>query len=354
MPRRPRSVRTFVLYVVALLREFRITLLILLAALVLGSTLYGLNPAEFAAKGIPLNTFNALYASWMALLAQPINSPPTVWYLGILVGCYPILGFIVIGEGVVRLALLMVSRRHGRKEWMKVMASTYRDHVVLCGIGHLGIRVLEQLKNAAVPVVAIEKDEAGQFVAAARELNTPVIIGDMKEDRTLVDAGIPHASVVVIATNNDIANLEVALDSRRLNPSIRVVMRLFEQSIAQKIAGAFLVDVAFSASTLAAPIVAAMSLGTRVLSSTVIAKIPHVTAEVTLTAGGQFTGSTVAQAERAFCCRILARTPANAPLQLPPDGGAVLCEGDLIVVHTPSAQLATLAAAAQGEAMLAS
>ena len=28
---------------------------------------------------------------------------------------------------------------------MRVMASTYRDHVVLCGIGHLGIRVLEEL-----------------------------------------------------------------------------------------------------------------------------------------------------------------------------------------------------------------
>jgi len=59
------------------------------------------------------------------------------------------------------------------------------------------------------------------------------------------------------------------------------VMRLFEQSIAQKVSNAFLVDVAFSASTLAAPIVAAMSLGAaRVTSSSLIAGIPHVSVEL--------------------------------------------------------------------------
>src|SRR5215475_7714672 len=47
--------------------------------------------------------------------------------------------------GVVRFALLMVSRRRGEKEWMLVKASTYRNHVVLCGLGHLGYRVLMQL-----------------------------------------------------------------------------------------------------------------------------------------------------------------------------------------------------------------
>ena len=30
------------------------------------------------------------------------------------------------------------------------MASTYRDHVVLCGLGHLGLRVLEELREACV------------------------------------------------------------------------------------------------------------------------------------------------------------------------------------------------------------
>ncbi|NJL18652.1 MAG: hypothetical protein HC938_17335 [Nitrospira sp.] len=42
--------------------------------------------------------------------------------------------------------------------------------------------------------------------------------------------------MIVIATNDDMANLEVALDARRLNPKIRVLMRLYDQQIAAKIA----------------------------------------------------------------------------------------------------------------------
>ena len=92
-----------------------------------------------------------MFASWMAMLAQPINAPPTNWYLNLLCGIYPVIGFVLIGEGVVRLALLMSSKTPGEKEWTRVMASTYRDHVVVCGVGRLGIRVIEQLVAANVP-----------------------------------------------------------------------------------------------------------------------------------------------------------------------------------------------------------
>ena len=155
-----------------------------------------------------------------------------------------------------------------------------------------------------------------------------------------------RSRAVIIATNDDMANLEVALDSRRLNPNIRVVMRLFEQSIAHKIKNAFLVDVAFSASTLAAPMVVAMSLGAKVLSSTVIAGIPHVTAEVTVEAGSELADKRVEDVERGYCCKLLARTPTDGPTQLPAESRTVLRPGDTLVVCTPGSQLTTISAAA--------
>src|SRR5207253_761275 len=114
---------------------------------------------------------------------------------------------------------------------------------------------------------------------------------------------------------------------------------------------AFLVDVAFSASTLAAPIVAAMSMGTKVLSSTLIANIPHVTAELTLEPSSAMTDKSVESIEREFGCKVLARTPAGAPTELPPDTRSTVRAGDALVIHAPSAQLATLASAARGTAL---
>ena len=245
-----RDVRTLTLYTWALLREFRWTLLTIILAVLLGGALLWITPLPTLGGRRP-GALLALYGGWMSLFAQPL-APPETWYLAIVQGVYPLIGFVVVGEGIVRFAMLMISRRRGEKEWMKVMASTHRDHVVLCGIGHLGFRVLQQLLARNAQVVAVEKEDHGKFVAQARAMDIPLLIRDMKDDDTLIEAGVPHARVIIIATNDDMANMEVALDARRLNPSIRVVMRLYDQQLASKIKDAFHVDHAFSSSALAA------------------------------------------------------------------------------------------------------
>jgi voltage-gated potassium channel Kch len=199
-------------------------------------------------------------AAWLAMFGEPMLSPPETWYLALLIGLYPLLGFGLVGEGIVRLSFLVLSKKQGEREWMIVKASTYRDHVVLCGLGHLGYRILLQLLERGAHVVAIEKDPSAPFITEAQATGTPVLVRDMKEDQALIDAGIAHASVIVIATNDDLANLEVALDSRRMNPGIRVVLRMFDQRIADKFKDAKLIDEAFSSAALAAPVVADLTM----------------------------------------------------------------------------------------------
>jgi len=350
-PSRRRRVRrrsrayVAVLYFLAILREFRWTLAIFFAFVAAGTVLFAITPHDALGHRRP-SLLLAAYCTWMAMLAQPVYNPPETWYLTAITGIYPVLGFVLIGEGIVRLALLMVSRRQGEREWMRVMASTYRDHVILCGLGHLGYRILQQLTVAGVSVVVLEKNKAGRFVSKAKEeTSTPILIRDMKEDQALLDAGVRHARAVVIATNDDMANLEVALDSRRLNPGIRVVMRLFDQEIASKLAGALSVDVAFSSSSLAAPMVAAMSLETKVLSSSVIAGTPHVTCEFTVAGDSPLAGKRVDHIEQGYSARVLARLPKGGPPQSPPSPAMVVEAEDTLVVHTAAAQLATLSAA---------
>ena len=287
------------------------------------------------------------------MMAQSNLLPTTPWYVQVVFAIYPLLGLILVGEGVVRLALLLTSKRDGEKEWMRVMASTYRDHIVLCGVGHLGYRVLQQLIESKVAVVALEVDPNGRFVNNAKALGVPVLIGDMKDDQRLIEAGVPHARVIIIATNDDMANIEVALDARRMNKKIRVLMRQFDQQIAAKISGALMVDVAFSSSSLAAPIVVAMSLDSKILASFTVGGVPYVTAEVSPEAGSALVGKKIAEVEKSFNGRVLARTPhsagagAAAATQSPPPQDAALSAGDTIVIYTEYARLAALAAGAK-------
>ena len=255
---RRHDARTAVLYAWALLREFRLTLLLIGIAVALAAAVFLNSPQT----GEPLTFGRALYAGWAALLNQSIV-PPATWYLGLIGGLYPLIGLALIGEGLIRFVLLMSSRQRGEKEWMRVMASTYRDHVVLCGVGHVGYRVLQRLAESGAAVVVVEMNATGRFVGPARASGVPLLIRDMRDDTALVEAGVPHARTIVIATDDDMANLEVALDARRMNAHIRIVMRLFDQQIAAKLKSAGIVDEAFSASALAAPVIAEMALATR-------------------------------------------------------------------------------------------
>ncbi|HEV8290746.1 MAG TPA: NAD(P)-binding protein [Tepidisphaeraceae bacterium] len=342
-PRRASRPKLASLYFLALLHEFRWTLLCLLLAIVLGAALYAITPQEQLSGRRP-SLSTSLYGGWMALLAQPIYAPPEAWYLKLVTGLYPIIGVLLIGEGIVRFALLMISRKHGEKEWMRVMASTYRDHVVLCGLGHLGARVLKELHSAKIPVVVIEKDQEGRFLTLARELAVPVLLRDMTEDQALIDAGVAEARVIIIATNSDMQNLEVALDSRRMNPKIRVIMRLYDQQIASKISSAMMIDAAFSSSALAAPMVAAMAMNANVLGSSMIAGVPHLTCELKLPGDTRLAGQRIDKIEADENVRILARTPSAGKTDHLPQGADLVQGGDTLVVHLPSDRLSSLSA----------
>ncbi len=342
---RRRTALATALYVRALLREFRTTLSCLGLLIILAAFLHFVAPANQLDPPQRIGVGDSIYAGWMALLAQP-RFATCPWYLKAVYGIYPVFGLTLIGEGVVRLALLIISKRQGEKEWMQVVASTYRDHVILCGLGHLGIRVLEQLVASNAATVVLERSAANPFLTAAKTMRVPVLIRDMKEDEALIDAGIEHAAAIVICTNHEMTNLEVAIDARRMNPDIRVVMRLFEQQLASKIAGPLSIDAPFSSSSLAAPIIAAMAFKARVLSTISIGGVPHVTAEVTVDRGCALEGRKITDVESIYFSRVLARTPMDGTLQSPPVMGHALMAGDGLVVHTSAEQLPTIAGAA--------
>ncbi|HLP00256.1 MAG TPA: NAD-binding protein, partial [Fimbriimonas sp.] len=55
------------------------------------------------------------------------------------------------------------------------------------------------------------------------------------------------------ATNDDAVNLSISLAAKEINPNLRVVARLFDDRFAEKVQSATEVDIALSASRIAAP-----------------------------------------------------------------------------------------------------
>jgi voltage-gated potassium channel len=331
--------RALLLYGLALLKEFRWTIVLLAGVIAVSTLVRSVTPLRDL-QGHPPGFGGALYAAWIALVGQPTDNAAEPWPVLALDAVSPLVGLVLVGEGVVRFGLLMVSRRRGEKEWMKVMASTYRNHVVLCGLGHLGFRILEQLLARGEEVVAIERDPSSRFMPQAKDTGIPVLVRDMKEDQALLDAGIASARAIVIASNDDMANLEVALDARRMNPEIRVLMRMFDQQIATKIRSAFAVDVAFSASALAAPVVAAMVGNTPVLASFKVSEVGFLTVELTVPRA--LVSLSVAAVEERHQVRVLALTRAASHTPQLVTGEVVLAESDRLLLAGPAERVTAL------------
>jgi Trk K+ transport system NAD-binding subunit len=139
-------------------------------------------------------------------------------------------------------------------------------HVIVCGLGNIGFRVVEELVKYGERVVVIEQAKDSRFVTTARRLGVPVLIGDATVSAVLDQAHAVQARAVIAATSDDLVNLEVALTVRELNPTQRVVLHLSDPTLAQTFREAANIRLALSIPTLAAPAFVAALFGDRVQS----------------------------------------------------------------------------------------
>jgi Trk K+ transport system NAD-binding subunit len=120
------------------------------------------------------------------------------------------------------------------------VARRLRGHVVVCGLGQVGVAVARDLQRRGIPVVAVDP---GGCDDQHRELHLrcPVISGDATRAVVLVRAGIDRARALVACTSNDALNLEVGLaaqdtvELRRADRPLRLVLRCFDPDLARRI-----------------------------------------------------------------------------------------------------------------------
>jgi Trk K+ transport system NAD-binding subunit len=76
-----------------------------------------------------------------------------------------------------------------------------RGHVVLVGLGAVGMKVLEGLLAAGQEVIVIERMEGNRYLGEARALEAPLVIGDATMTRTLDSVNLSNAAAVAILTS---------------------------------------------------------------------------------------------------------------------------------------------------------
>jgi Trk K+ transport system NAD-binding subunit len=256
----------------------------------------------------------------------------------------PVLGLTVILEGILYFAGLVRDRRRYERSWCVIMAKSMTDHVVLVGLGRLGWRAFRLLRDIGAPVVVIEADAAHPLLEEVRRDGSPLIVGDGRNENLLVEANAMKARAVIAATNNDLANLEIAMDARQLRPDIRVVVRMFDPKLADKVTSGLAIEAALSQSALAAPAFAMSALDPSIVSSFLVHDRLVVMHRWTVQSDGPLFGKTIGEVMADMGCAVVELRSGTAAARLFPPPDTELQPGDELLVQGPFETLSGLRA----------
>ena len=220
------------------------------------------------------------------------------------------------------------------------VASTMNQHIVLVGLGHLGYRVAQKLNEMGESVVVLELNLGAHTIAAARDMGIPVIQSDAREAGSLESANIKDARTIILASQNDAMNLQIALKARSLNPKIQVVIRIFDEDFAHALQEQF-GFIALSATEMAAPVFAAAAAGADVTNPISIEGQLLGLARVTIKPNSPFASKTVGYVEDNYHLNIVLLRHDHAS-EMHPTNACPIHAGDTLAVLGGPTQLSRL------------
>lgn len=322
----------------ALLREFRVPLTLFLIATLGGGWLYG---ELLVSAGYPRLPYHDLpYVMITLMTLQPTSDVPPEPYLIAFWYIMPVLALYVAGRGAVDFVRLFFNREGRRSAWEEAVVSTYRNHVIVVGAGHIGLRVIQALVEMGIDVVVIDQDQHPDVVRELKRLDCRQIIGDARLRETLARAGAHSADSLVIATSDDFVNLEIAVRARELNDSMRIVVRLWDDQLSNHLKKSLNAEVV-SSSDLAAPAFAGMAVGADISPMFQIHGTQYTLLRVQVEPESFMCGITIdrLQDENEVDVVLLER---NEEVIVHPEGAIPVREGDYVTIFARQAQVTSI------------
>jgi Trk K+ transport system NAD-binding subunit len=241
---------------------------------------------------------------------------------------------------------LLLSRRIGRNAGRRKVREL-SEHIIVIGLGSFGIRVVADLKAAGHDVVVIERSENNRYLAAAAELDVPVIFGDATLRQTLEAARIADATAIAVLTPDDMINIETGIVLRELlgvrwmrsadHPGVPVVLRVYDRALGAAVAHRFGFENVRSTVELGAPWFIGASLGLQVIGTFSVGQRSFMVGGVQVEPGSDLDG--MAMVDMSTQTRVIAIARPGQPTALHPRRDTRLSAGDTAYLVGPYREL---------------
>ena len=130
--------------------------------------------------------------------------------------------------------------------------------IIICGLGRTGSKIYSLLKQQGAEVVAISNN-------SLNPASKQIIVGDARDNVTLIKAGIRQAKTLVLVHDDDALNLAILTQARVLNPQIRIINRLLNHTLGDRLDLTLPDHFTMSVAALASPLFTFAALGNKAI-----------------------------------------------------------------------------------------
>ena len=106
---------------------------------------------------------------------------------------------------------------------MNTKIQNLKGHYIVCGLGRVGEKVVEELAKENVEFVLIEADS--KVVEDYRSKGYFCLVGDATDEEILLQAGIMNAKGLISALGRDSDNILIVITAKTLNSNLFIVSR---------------------------------------------------------------------------------------------------------------------------------
>lgn len=273
-------------------------------------------------------------------LDYDIPAPPQLDLFFVLVPLIGLPFLLLFGVNIINVLRVFFVRADRGQAWQVALASTFDDHVLICGVGRVGYRLASQLLELGVPVVGIN-DVPSALVDTLIDEGMPLILGDSRSPEVLKQGGVERAATVVVSTNDDLVNIETAFHVGELNPEARIVLRFFEDELADAVQQSLEVDAVISRSAVAAVAFAHAAVGMEILEAFDIGGQTYIMARAYIDKHSPLVDQVIAQVAEEQDVTVVFHCQPDS-LTIEPEPQTRLAEGDELFIFAAAEQLEPL------------
>ena len=136
-----------------------------------------------------------------------------------------------------------------------------RDHVVVVGLGQVGLRLCLLLRELGIRVVAVEVNEDNHHVNRAKEYGIPVVLGRGGSRFLLRRLCLGRARALAAVTSDEVENISIAVAALGMREDLRTLLRAGRGEVVNETRSLFKIGVVRDTYRISGTLLAAAALG---------------------------------------------------------------------------------------------